>query len=124
MQFRAPIVAVCAVVALAGGAAASPPTPWSTFQTPAPGPARSIGGYSAGCIEGAAELPLDGKGYKIARPERHRVFGHPLLVAMVRSLAETLAKLKLGVLSVGDLGQPRGGPAPSGHASHQSGLDV
>jgi penicillin-insensitive murein endopeptidase len=25
---------------------------------------------------------------------------------------------------VGDLAQPRGGPAPSGHASHQTGLDV
>jgi penicillin-insensitive murein endopeptidase len=29
-----------------------------------------------------------------------------------------------GVLQVGDLGQARGGPAPYGHRSHQTGLDV
>jgi penicillin-insensitive murein endopeptidase len=27
-------------------------------------------------------------------------------------------------LYIGDIGQPRGGPAPSGHASHQTGLDA
>jgi penicillin-insensitive murein endopeptidase len=32
--------------------------------------------------------------------------------------------LHLAPLSVGDLGQPRGVPAPTGHASHQTGLDV
>jgi penicillin-insensitive murein endopeptidase len=134
MQFRSLVVATSLAVSTAalaeppdGGlapTAAPAPTPWSLFRTPAPGPARAIGGYSAGCIEGAAELPLRGPGFLVARPERHRVFGHPLLVAMVRTLAESLTKLHLGTLSVGDLAQPRGGPAPSGHASHQSGLDV
>jgi len=28
--------------------------------TPAPGPARAIGGYSKGCLAGGAELPADG----------------------------------------------------------------
>ena len=35
-----------------------------------------------------------------------------------------MADEKLGMLYASDLSQPRGGPAPSGHASHQSGLDA
>ncbi len=58
------------------------------------------------------------------RPERRRHFGHPSLVDFVEKLGETLAQAKLPPLGVGDLGQARGGPAPNGHASHQSGLDV
>jgi penicillin-insensitive murein endopeptidase len=53
-----------------------------------------------------------------------RVFGHPLLIAFLRQLAKKVRALGLGALSLGDLGQPRGGPAPTGHASHQTGLDV
>jgi penicillin-insensitive murein endopeptidase len=101
-----------------------PPTPWAQARTPAPGPARAIGGYSAGCIAGAIALPLVGDGFRVARPERHRVFGHPLLIAVIEALAKQLTQLGFGTLAVGDLGQPRGGPAPTGHASHQTGLDV
>lgn len=43
---------------------------------------------------------------------------------MVKSLAASMKAHGLGRLAVGDLGQARGGPAPSGHKSHQSGLDV
>ena len=97
---------------------------WETFTTPKSGPSRAIGGYSAGCLQGAAELPERGPGFQVARPERRRVYGHPLLVAFVRSLAKEMADGNLGPLWVGDLAQPRGGPAPAGHASHQTGLDV
>jgi penicillin-insensitive murein endopeptidase len=117
---RASLLALVFAVA----AHASPPTPWSLARTPAPGPARAIGGYSAGCIAGAVALPLVGDGFRVARPERNRVFGHPLLIAMIEALAAQLGKLHAAPLAVGDLGQPRGGPAPSGHASHQTGLDV
>ena len=34
------------------------------------------------------------------------------------------ATAKLGLVVVGDLSQPRGGPTPSGHRSHQTGLDA
>ena len=34
------------------------------------------------------------------------------------------AHAKLGLVVVGDLSQPRGGPTPSGHRSHQTGLDA
>ena len=87
-------------------------------------PPRSIGGYSAGCIDGAVALPKVGDGFRVAKPERNRVFGHPLLVGLIRNLGKQLVALKAAPLSVGNLGQPRGGPAPTGHASHQTGLDV
>ncbi len=100
------------------------PTPWAAFRTPTLNPPRSIGGYSAGCIDGAVALPLTGAGFRVAKPERNRVFGHPLLIGLIRDLGHRLLELKQAPLSVGDLGQPRGGPAPTGHASHQTGLDV
>lgn len=99
-------------------------TPWAKFAEPAQGPARSIGGYSAGCVQGAEALPLDGPGFQVAKPSRNRHYGHPALIDFVRGLALAVRKADLGVLLIGDLGQPRGGPAPSGHSSHQSGLDV
>ena len=116
--------ALALVLSVAAVAGARPDTPWSHVKTPAPGPARAIGGYGAGCIAGAVALPLFGPGYRVMRPERHRVFGHPLLVGFIRSLGKALRARHLAPLAVGDLGQPRGGPAPTGHASHQTGLDV
>ncbi len=113
-----------ALVLLTLPAAASPPTPWSRARTPSTGPARAIGGYSAGCIAGAVALPMRGDGFRVVKPERNRVFGHPLLVSLIESLGTRLSTLKQPPLYVGDMGQPRGGPAPTGHASHQTGLDV
>jgi penicillin-insensitive murein DD-endopeptidase len=97
---------------------------WDGVSKPKNGPPRAIGGYSAGCVQGAVELPDQGPGFRVARPERRRAFGHPRLVEFVRALARGLTEEKLGMLWVGDLAQPRGGPAPSGHSSHQTGLDV
>jgi penicillin-insensitive murein DD-endopeptidase len=118
---------ILAAVGLAGGAArAEPSVPavWSAFRTPSGGPAQAVGGYSKGCIAGAARLPLKGDGFRVTKPERGRVFGHPSLIALIRELGKQVKKLKLGALPVGDLAQARGGPAPTGHASHQTGLDV
>ena len=91
---------------------------------PAPGPALVLGQPGAGCVQGARALPLRGPGFVVARPERHRHFGHPALVAFIRKVAAQVRAEKLPVLLVGDLGQPRGGPTPTGHRSHQSGIDV
>jgi penicillin-insensitive murein endopeptidase len=121
---RARAIAALILPALGARALASPPTPWSEATAPAPGPARSIGGYSAGCIAGAVQLPATGRGFRVAKPERRRWFGHPLLVDLIQGVGRALAAAKLAPLAVGDLGQPRGGPAPTGHASHQTGLDV
>jgi len=60
----------------------------------------------------------------VVHPSRRRHFGHPELVAYVQSLGRSVKAAGLGPLMVGDLSQPRGGRAPNGHASHQTGLDA
>lgn len=119
-------LAFCAVLASAALVYGAPSVanPWPTFNEPAPGPARSIGEYSAGCLQGGQELPLDGVGYQVMRPSRHRNFGHPALVGYVRALGRDVKRKGLGVLLVGDLSHARGGRSANGHASHQTGLDV
>lgn len=109
----------------------TPPTPtgptaatWGAVKAPGPGKPQSIGRYGGGCLDGAARLPLKGAGWFVTRPERGRVFGHPALVELIEALGKQLQLRHLGPLPVGDLSQPRGGPAPTGHASHQTGLDV
>jgi penicillin-insensitive murein DD-endopeptidase len=97
---------------------------WNRLRTPAPGPPRVIGGCSAGCLQGAATLPASGPGYEVARLGRNRRYGHPDLVAFVQRLGAGARRAKLGPLMVGDLAQPRGGPTPTGHHSHQTGLDA
>jgi penicillin-insensitive murein DD-endopeptidase len=97
---------------------------WSAQTGPKGGPAQAIGGCNAGCLQGAVALPQAGPGFEVMHLGRHRYFGHPLLVDFVRRLALRAAAEHLPSLLVGDLAQPRGGPMPSDHGSHQSGLDV
>ncbi len=97
---------------------------WGAFATPADGPARAVGNTSGGCLIGGVRLPRTGTGYRVAEPKRRRDFGHPALIAFVRDLGELASRERLGVVTIGDLSQPRGGPARGGHASHQTGLDV
>ncbi|MGZ5600921.1 MAG: penicillin-insensitive murein endopeptidase [Methylobacter sp.] len=86
--------------------------------------AQSIGSYTAGCLSGAVSLPENGTGYQLMRPTRGRSYGHPDLIRFIESIAKTAHSQHWGVLLIGDLGQARGGPTPSGHRSHQTGLDV
>ena len=86
--------------------------------------AQSIGSYTAGCLSGAVSLPQNGTGYQLMRPTRGRSYGHPDLIRFIESLGKTANLQHWGVLLIGDLGQARGGPTPSGHRSHQTGLDV
>ena len=97
---------------------------WSHVAAPKPGLPRAIGQPGSGCVQGAVALPLRGASWVVVHPERHREFGHPALISYLRNLAARARREKLGVLHVGDLGQARGGPTPSGHRSHQNGLDV
>ncbi|CAL1239937.1 penicillin-insensitive murein endopeptidase [Candidatus Methylocalor cossyra] len=97
--------------------------PWSEVLAPSDGPPRVIGETSAGCLDGAAVLPAEGEGYVVMHLERRRYFGHPSLIEAIRTLGEEAAG-GLGVLHVGDLSLPRGGPMPNGHRSHQSGIDA
>ena len=84
----------------------------------------SIGSAARGCLSGAARLAPDGRGYAIIRLSRRRYYGHPDLVAFIKDLGRRAEVAGLPRFLVGDMAQPRGGPLPFGHASHQTGLDV
>jgi penicillin-insensitive murein endopeptidase len=92
---------------------------------PAAMPTRSIGGYTKGCLAGAAQMPLNGDTWQVMRLSRNRYWGHPDMIALLKRLAANAHRDAgwPGIL-VGDIGPPRGGPALSGHASHQIGLDA
>ena len=92
--------------------------------SPAPGPARAIGSYARGCLAGATALPADGPNWQVMRPSRDRAWGHPVLIAFLERLSVAAAGAQWPGLLVGDIGQPRGGPMLTGHASHQIGLDA
>ncbi len=96
------------------------PSAWAAASASS-GPPRSIGGTELG---GAQALPADGPGWQAVRLSRNRNWGHPALLELVRGLTAQAAGHGLPMLWIGDLGQPRGGPLPYGHASHQNGLDV
>ncbi len=104
-----------AVAKSAFGAMAGP-----SSQAPEP-----IGGYSRGCQAGAQQLPETGPTWQAMRLSRNRNWAQPVTVDFVRDLSAFAATLPgWQGLYVGDMSQPRGGPMTSGHASHQSGLDV
>lgn len=98
---------------------------FSRMNTPLPMEARSIGSYAKGCLAGAVALPVDGPDWQAMRLSRNRNWGTPELIAFTERLADSAKQLdRWPGLLVGDMGQPRGGPALTGHASHQIGLDV
>jgi penicillin-insensitive murein DD-endopeptidase len=97
---------------------------FSRQTKPLPLAARSIGFYSQGCLAGAVALPVNGATWQVMRQSRNRNWGHPKLIAFLKRLAGKAKKIGWNGLLVGDLSQPRGGPMPSGHNSHQVGLDA
>ena len=92
---------------------------------PSAKPTHVIGSYIKGCIAGAEQMPITGDTWQVMRLSRNRNWGHPDLVALLKRLSVKAHKDAgwPGIL-VGDMGQPRGGPALTGHASHQIGLDA
>src|ERR1700743_3890386 len=89
-------------------------------QTP-----KVIGSYTNGCLAGGEQMPLNGDTWQVMRLSRNRNWGYPDMIALLKRLSEKAHKDAgwPGIL-VGDIGQPRGGPALSGHASHQMGIDA
>lgn len=85
----------------------------------------AIGYYPRGCLQGGVELPVNGPTWQVMRVSRNRNWGHPALIRFLERFAPLASKATgwHGIL-VGDLAQPRGGPLPYGHTSHQTGLDV
>ncbi|WP_426035064.1 penicillin-insensitive murein endopeptidase [Cypionkella sp. TWP1-2-1b2] len=86
--------------------------------------AMPIGSYARGCAAGLVELPETGPTWQAMRLSRHRNFGHPVLIQYLEDLSQTATQIGWRGLYIGDMGQPRGGPMTSGHASHQIGLDA
>ncbi|STQ81108.1 Penicillin-insensitive murein endopeptidase precursor [Hafnia alvei] len=110
--------------ALAVSAQAMALTPWQQITQPVPGAAQAIGGFANGCIVGANPLPLQANDYQVMRPDQHRYYGHPDLLAFINRLAGEVNQRQMGTLLIGDMAMPAGGRFNGGHASHQSGLDV
>ncbi|MFA6267072.1 MAG: penicillin-insensitive murein endopeptidase [Pseudolabrys sp.] len=94
-------------------------------KLPSLGKAMAIGYYPRGCLQGGVPLPVTGPTWQVMRISRNRMWGHPSLVRFLEKFAPAAAKATgwKGVL-IGDMAQPRGGPLPFGHMSHQIGLDV
>ncbi|HEV7263799.1 MAG TPA: penicillin-insensitive murein endopeptidase [Falsiroseomonas sp.] len=97
---------------------------WAAHARPSAGPPRVIGGTGLGCLAGAVALPTEGPGWQAVRVSRNRHWGHPATIALVERIAGQARAAGLPDLWIGDIAQPRGGPMPWGHASHQTGLDV
>src|SRR6185312_10692765 len=105
--------------------AAPASTLFAEKKLPSIGRAVSIGYYPRGCLQGGVALPVTGATWQVMRLSRNRHWGHPELVKFLERFAPLAAKTTgwHGVL-IGDMAQPRGGPLPFGHKSHQIGLDV
>jgi penicillin-insensitive murein endopeptidase len=100
-------------------------TLFAAEKLPSLGKAMAIGYYPRGCLSGGVALPVTGPTWQVMRVSRNRNWGHPSLVKFLEKFAPLAAKATgwKGIL-VGDMAQPRGGPTPYGHRSHQTGLDV
>ncbi len=121
---RLGIALILVTGAAAGARAVAIDKRWSAKLSPKNQSPQAIGAYANGCLQGAVPLRPLGPGFRVTHLERRRYFGHPALVAYVRRLAARLKQQHQDTLLVGDMAQARGGPTPTGHRSHQSGLDV
>ena len=83
-----------------------------------------IGTYAKGCAAGNVELPETGPTWQAMRLSRHRNFGQPEMIDFLKDLSVFATQVGWRGIYIGDIGQPRGGPMSSGHASHQMGLDA
>ena len=97
---------------------------FSAKDEPSDQQSMPIGTYAKGCAAGLVELPESGPSWQAMRLSRHRNFGQPVTIAFIEDLSRAAQDIGWAGLYVGDIGNPRGGPMDSGHASHQIGLDV
>ncbi len=116
-------VALSILFTCACSSASTTPEDWAKVKTPAPGDPNTIGNYTNGCVQGAEKLPDSGPGFARYTLRSNRGFGHPNLVGWLKRYSLQLSENNLAVI-IEDLSQPRGGPMPGTHESHQTGLDV
>ncbi|HVI51562.1 MAG TPA: penicillin-insensitive murein endopeptidase [Candidatus Sulfotelmatobacter sp.] len=91
-------------------------------QGPTSGPSHAVGGAANGCLAGGKSLEQSGPGWEVLRPARNRYWGTADLLAFLKDRAQRTRDL--GTILIGDMSQPRGGRMPSGHGSHQTGVDA
>ena len=97
---------------------------FGNFTSPTKLLPQSVGKYNKGCLNGGVELPVKGKTWQHINSKRGRNWGHPTLIDFTKDLTEKVTEFGWKGLYIGDLGNPRGGPTPYGHAAHQVGLEV
>ncbi|QUS36106.1 penicillin-insensitive murein endopeptidase [Falsirhodobacter algicola] len=121
-----PLLAAALSVALSLPAAAQTlaSEAFAAAARPTSGPAHAIGGYSRGCATGLQPLAETGPTWQVMRTSRNRNWGQPETIRFLQDLSVAATKVGWRGIYIGDIAQPRGGPAPSGHASHQTGLDA
>src|SRR5262249_15888496 len=57
-------------------------------EPPAPMAARSIGGYSRGCLAGGTMLPVTGPTWQAMRLSRNRNWAHPEMITVIERISE------------------------------------
>ena len=97
---------------------------FGNFTSPTQLSSESIGRYNKGCLNGGVELPAKGETWQHINSKRGRNWGHPTLIDFTKELSVKATQFGWKGLYIGDLGNPRGGPTPYGHAAHQVGLEV
>ena len=123
---RALIFALILSSAFGAGAQDEQPAKFafSAIDAPTKAVPAPFGGYAAGCLAGAAQLPETGPGWQAMRLSRNRNWGHPDMIAFIERLSRAAQAAGWVGLYVGDISHPRGGPMVSSHRSHQVGLDA
>lgn len=97
---------------------------FAAVKNPSHQASMPIGTYAKGCAAGNIELPETGPTWQAMRLSRNRNYGQPVLVQYLEDLSVKATQIGWKGIYIGDMGQPRGGPMNSGHASHQIGLDA
>ncbi|WP_128254967.1 penicillin-insensitive murein endopeptidase [Falsirhodobacter deserti] len=123
-MIRPALAALCVALALPAQAQMPAAQQFGAVGTPTSGRAEAIGFYSRGCATGMVRLPESGPTWQAMRLSRNRNWGHPETVKFLQQLSAAATQVGWRGLYIGDIAQPRGGPTPSGHASHQTGLDA
>ena len=122
------LFALVVTIAVTGGVYADDPEPakfaFSAVGVPTKAASAPLGGYAAGCLAGAAQLPESGPAWQAMRLSRNRNWGHPDMIAFIERLSRAAQDAGWPGLYVGDISHPRGGPMVSSHRSHQVGLDA
>ena len=123
---KAGILAAAVLLVLAGTAGAQEKANrlFGAKTTPSQQASMPIGSYAKGCGAGHVELPETGPTWQAMRLSRNRNWGQPWTIAFLEDLSRMAVQVGWNGLYIGDIGQPRGGPMTSGHASHQIGLDA